>query len=171
MGHLPIQHGTSIYTVWDTRMGHRLSHYSMGHIYIQYGTYIHTVWDIYTFSMGHISIQYGTWSVWDIYLGYAVQHGTYMYAVWHMGHISKLYFISWWLVIMMLFIGDWWLGCLFPGDWWLAILFLGDWWLENLFLGDGYFGVVFPGRVIGNRQHSQIKSNQMFYWHTWFTSF
>ena len=47
----------------------------------------------------------------------------------------------------MLFIGDWWLGCLFPGDWWLAILFLGDWWLENLFLGDGYFGVVFPGRL------------------------
>ena len=76
-----------------------------------------------------------------------MQYGTYMYTVWHMRHISKLYFISWWLVIRMLFLGDWWLGCLFPGDWWLAILFLGDWWLENLFLGDGYFGVVFPGRI------------------------
>ena len=86
--------------------------------------------DIYPYSMGHIPMQYGT----------------YMHTVWHMGHISKLYFISWWLVIRMLFLGDWWLGCLFPGDWWLAILFLGDWWLENLFLGDGYFGVVFPGR-------------------------
>ena len=97
-GHLSIQYGTSLITIWD--------------IYLQYGTSTYAVCDIYLYSMGH-----------------------------------KLFFISWWLVIRMLFLGDWWLGCLFPGDWWLAILFLGDWWLENLFLGDGDFGVVFPGRL------------------------
>ena len=106
MGHISLQYGTYLYTVWD--------------ISLQYGTYLYTVWGIYLCSTGHnlitgwdtylyrmgIYMHYVTViTVWDIYLygtcisiqygtsHLSIQDGTYIYSVWDiylysMGHIS-----------------------------------------------------------------------------------
>ena len=96
MGHLSLQYGTSLITVWD------ISHYSMVHLSLQYGTYLITLWEsIYTV-WGHLYIQHGTYliTLWEyIYTVWGhlyIQHGTYLYTVWDiylysMGHLSLQY--------------------------------------------------------------------------------
>ena len=72
MGHLSLQYGTYLYTIWDIL-------YSIRHLTIPYGTSIYAVWDIYLHSIGNLSLQYGTSTT-------CIQSGASIYTVWDISH-------------------------------------------------------------------------------------